>query len=54
MNITKKILTVLKESYKKKSLIHLYDSLWLFIYSILKFKSLDTTGNAIISSTLVL
>ena len=42
MNITKKILTVLKESYKKKSLIHLYDSLWLFIYSILKFKSLKS------------
>lgn len=42
MKLTKKILTVLKESYKKKSLIHLYDSLWLFIYSILKFKSLKS------------
>ena len=40
MKLTKKIIIVLKESYKKKSLIHLYDSLWLFIYSTLKFKSL--------------
>ena len=42
MNITKKISTVLKESYKKKSLVHLYNSFWLFIYSIFKLQSLKS------------
>ena len=40
MNFIKKILSVFKESYKKKSLMYLFDSFWLFVYSILKFKSL--------------
>lgn len=42
MNFTKKILSVLKESYKRKSPSHLFDSFWLFIYSILKLKSLKS------------
>ena len=42
MNFTKKISSVLKESYKRKSLSHLFDSFWLFIYSILKLRSLKS------------
>ena len=42
MNFNKKTLKVFKESYQKKSLMHLVDSFWLFIYSILKFKSLKS------------
>mgnify|MGYP001314485959 CR=1 FL=1 len=42
MNITNRITTVLKESYKKKSLTHLYNSFWLFIYSICKLQSLKS------------
>ena len=42
MNLTKKITTVFKETYKKKSLMHLYDSFRLFIFSIFKFKSLKS------------
>ena len=42
MNITKRIVIVLKESYKKKSLAHLYNSFWLFIYSICKLQSLKS------------
>ena len=42
MNITNRIATVLKESYKKKSLTHLYNSFWLFIYSVYKLQSLKS------------
>ncbi len=42
MNITKRIATVLKESYKKKSLAHLYNSFWLFIYSACKLQTLKS------------
>ena len=42
MNITKRIATVFKESYKKKSLAHIYNSFWLFIYSICKLQSLKS------------
>ena len=42
MNITNRIATVLKESYKKKSLAHLYNSFWLFIYSACKLQSLKS------------
>ena len=42
MNITKRIASVLKESYEKKSLAHIYNSFWLFIYSICKLQSLKS------------
>ena len=40
MKLTAKIISVLQESYKKKSLRHLYDSFWLFVYSTFKLPSL--------------
>ena len=40
MKLTAKIISVLQESYNKKSLRHLYDSFWLFVYSTFKLPSL--------------
>ena len=42
MNFIKKIILVLKESFKKKSLSHLYNSVGLFFYSLLKLQSLKS------------